>query len=191
MSERNWQARTKDDLIIEVWEFLDCESVGAKEIEAIEKIVQEKYGAGASETPMFLARLLADEGAELRHAEILALDVKRRTADRYDALFHHILKFADFKQAANSLKNLEILRKKFAAENDKEGLRRVRERALEGKRRAQMIVKNEKVAPEKRAEKEEMANWFTIWLNSPEIFENWLALRLRSKDFTEKFYPNS
>ena len=189
MEKKTWKARTKQDLIIEVWEFLDCESVGAKELVAIEEAVRAEFGDGALETPMIIARMLADEGAELRHAEILNLDVERRLEDRYDAMFRHILKFADFKQAANTLKNLENLRKKFQAENDKEGLRRLRERAIEGKRRAQMISKNPKVSKKNRQEKEEITDWFTLWLNSPEIFENWLALRLRSKDFQEKF-PN-
>jgi len=31
-----WLSRNKNDLIIEVWEKLDCENVGAAEIEAIE-----------------------------------------------------------------------------------------------------------------------------------------------------------
>lgn len=35
-----WNSRTKIDLIIEVWEKLDCESVGAREIEAIETVVR-------------------------------------------------------------------------------------------------------------------------------------------------------
>ena len=36
--------RTKTDLIIEVWERLDCESIGRKEIEAIESAVRERFG---------------------------------------------------------------------------------------------------------------------------------------------------
>ena len=35
MSKQKWNARTKRDLIIEVWERLDCESVGRIELEAI------------------------------------------------------------------------------------------------------------------------------------------------------------
>jgi hypothetical protein len=182
-----WNARTKTDLIIEVWEKLDCESVGAKEIEAIETVVREKYGHSAVESPMIIARLLADEGAELRHAEILELDVTRRLESPYDAMFRNILKFSDFKQTLNSIRQLENLRKKFVAENDREGLRLMREVALKGKRRAQMIAKNEKVAPDKRAEKQEIVEWFTIWLQSPEIFENWVILRQNSADFNNRF----
>jgi hypothetical protein len=182
-----WNARTKIDLIIEVWEKLDCESVGARELEAIETAVRERYGYGAVDSPMIVARLLADEGAELRHAEILELDVQRRQESPYDPMFRNILKFSDFKQTLISIRQLENLRKKFAAENDKEGLRLVRETALKGKRRAQMIAGNEKVDDQKRAEKAEIADWFTLWMQSPEIFENWVELRQQSPDFKEKF----
>ena len=182
-----WEARTKIDLIIEVWERLDCESVGAKEIEAIETVVRDKFGAAAVESPMIIARILADEGAELRHAEIMELDVARRLASPYDAMFRNILKFSDFKETLASIRRLENLRKKFLADNDREGLRLVRETAIKGKRRAQMIAKNEKVEQKKREEKQEIVEWFTIWLQSPEIFENWINLRKNSADFKNRF----
>ncbi|HKX84510.1 MAG TPA: hypothetical protein VJL58_09850 [Pyrinomonadaceae bacterium] len=63
-----WNSRNKTDLIFEVWEKLDCESVGAAEIEAIETVVREEYGDSAVDSPMILARMLADEGAILRHS---------------------------------------------------------------------------------------------------------------------------
>lgn len=182
-----WKSRTKIDLMIEVWEKLDCESVGKQEIEAIEKVVRERYGNNAVETPMRTARILADEGAELRHAEILDLDVKCRLETPYAPLFRNILKFSDFRQAIISIRQLENLRRKFTIENDKEGLRLVRETGIKGKNRARMISKNPKVEQQKRAEKAEIAEWFTIWLQNPEVFENWVMLRQSSKDFKEKF----
>jgi hypothetical protein len=187
MKAHNWKSRTKRDLMIEVWEALDCESVGASELEAIEIAVSERFGEGAVESHASVARLLADEGAELRHAEILELDVRQRSADPYDAMFRNVLKFADFKQAANSIKNLDNLRKKFTRERDPKGLRRVRDTALKGKQRAQMIAGNKAVDEKKRAEKAEIAEWFTIWLQQPEIFETWLELRRKSKEFRERF----
>ncbi|MDQ3798806.1 MAG: hypothetical protein M3384_05095 [Acidobacteriota bacterium] len=182
-----WKSRTKTDLIIEVWEALDCESVGARELIAIEAAVRERFGQNAVDSPMKMARLLADEGAELRHAEIMQLDVERRLESPYDAMFRNILKFSDFRQTLASIRNLENLRRKFQAENDREGLRMVRETARRGQSRAQMIAGNEKVDEHKRAEKAEIAEWFTIWLQSPEIFENWVGLRQNSKDFKERF----
>jgi hypothetical protein len=182
-----YNSRTKTDLMIEVWEALDCESVGAKEIIAIENAVLEKFGKSAVESPMRIARLLADEGAELRHSEIMNLDIERRLESPYDAMFRNILKFSNFKETLVSIRQLENLRRKFQTENDKEGLRLVRETAIKGKQRAQMIAKNVKVEAHKRDQKAEIAEWFTLWLQSPEIFENWIQLRQNSKDFQTKF----
>ncbi|HVF45651.1 MAG TPA: hypothetical protein VM936_21675 [Pyrinomonadaceae bacterium] len=182
-----WKSRTKRDLMIEVWEELDCESVGARELEAVIEVVRERFGDGAVESPTATARLLADEGAELRHAEILAMDVHWRTQDPYEPMFRNVVKFSNFDEAAATIRRLENLRKQFARKGDREGLRRVADAALKGKQRAQMISRNSKVAERKREEKAEMAEWFTVWLNQPEIFEDWLALRRSSKDFRGRF----
>lgn len=187
VTEHHWKSRTKRDLAIEVWEKLDCESVGAAELEAIRTAVAARFGAGALESPATLARLLADEGAELRHAEVLELDAQIRAADPYEAAFRNVLKFGTFDEAAASIKRLENLRKEFARRADKEGLRRVAETALKGKQRAEMIARNTKVDNRKRAEKAEIAEWFRVWLQMPEGFNDWLDLRRAAKDFQANF----
>ena len=187
MKGREWKARGKRDLVIEVWEHLDCETVGARELAQIFDAVREHFGEGALESPASVARLLADEGAELRHAEVLEMDARWRTADPYEAMFRNVLRFSDFAQAAGSIKRLEALRRQFTRKKDSEGLRRVRETALKGKQRAQMIARNPAVDARKRAEKEEIAQWFTIWMQTPEIFNDWLALRLGSPGFRKRF----
>ncbi len=187
MPENVWKSRTKQDLMIEVWEALDCESVGRAEIEAIETAIADRFGPGAVESPMKTARLLADEGAELRHPEIMELDVERRMSDTRAAEFRNLIKFVDFKQAETTFKNLENLRRKYLGNNDREGLRRLRAKAQQGRERAEMIGKNQSVKEEKREEKGEIAEWFRVWLETPEIFAGWLALRKRSADFQNRF----
>ena len=187
MEKQVWRARTKHDLMIEVWEHLDCETVGASELEAIAAAVRERFGEGAEESPAIVARLLADEGAELRHAEVLEMDARWRSIDPYDAMFRNVLKFSNFEEAAASIKRLDNLRRQFERKKDKEGLRRVQETVLKGKQRAQMIARNASVNERKRAEKEEIAEWFTVWLRQPEIFEDWLHLRRGTKEFRERF----
>ncbi len=184
-----WQSRTKEDLIIEVWEKLDCESVGRLEIEAIEVAVGDKFGQSAVEGPMIIARLLADEGADLRHPEILKLDVERRFETPYAPMFRNILRLSDLKDTLSSIRHLENLRRKFQKSNDREGLRLLRKTALSGKERALEISKNEKIGMPRRAEQAEIAEWLTIWLGSPGVFENWVKLRQDSNDFRTKF-PN-
>jgi hypothetical protein len=187
MNKREWKSRTKRDLMIEVWEHLDCESVGEAELEIIESVVRDRFGEGAVESPAIVARLLADEGAELRHVEVLELDARRRSTDPYEAMFRNVLKFSTFAQAASSIKSLDNLRRQFARKKDREGLRRVHETILKGRQRAEMIARNRKVDEKKRAEKAEIAEWFAVWLRQPEIFQDWLELRQRSKDYRERF----
>ena len=78
MGATKWRARTIPDLIIEVWEALDCESVGARELKQIQQALQEKFGEGALESPAAIARTVADEGAVLRHPEVFDCDLKWR-----------------------------------------------------------------------------------------------------------------
>ena len=172
----SWQAKNKRDLIIEVWEKLDCDTVGASEIRAVEEVVRDVFGKSAVESPMLIARLLADEGAELRHSEIMELFVERYEEKPYTAEFRNILKLGSLRSAEASIRRLENLRKKFAAEKDKEGLRQLRERTIAAK-------KELKRSPEDQ----EIAQWLTIWLQTPEAFESWLSLRKRSKEFHASF----
>jgi len=181
------QSRTKNDLIIEVWQKLDCENVGAAEIEAICTVVADRYGAAALDSPMVVARLLADEGADLRHSEIMALYVERASNRPYDAALRNILNIDDLKTTAGSIRKLENLRRKYTDENDKEGLRLIRETAIDGKRNASEIAERPQTESVAKLTNAEIAEWLTIWLQTPQIFESWLELRLRSHDFLKSF----
>ena len=174
--------------MIEVWERLDCESVGAPEIIAIENAVRERFGQSAVESPMVTARLLADEGAVLRHSEIMELYVKRSSDRPYDAAFRNILKLSDLRAAASSIRNLESLRAKYAADRDKEGLRQLRDHVIEARNTTLAPSEDKKMASsDTRQIKAEIAEWLTLWLNSPEIFGQWLELRKRSAEFKKTF----
>jgi hypothetical protein len=50
-----------------------------------------------------------------------------------------------------------------------------------------MIARNHKVETKKREEKQEIADWFRIWLESPDAFFNWLDVRKASPAFKEQF----
>lgn len=187
MKHHKWKARNLRELMIEVWESLDCESVGAVELEAIEAAVRERYGDGAVQSHASVARLLADEGAELRHPEVLELDVKQRLTDPYREMFRDVLRLSDFDAAAESIMKLEELRKMFASNGDQQGLRRLREMALKGKRSAQTTASEMSANKVKRDQASEIAEWLTIWLQQPEIFDTWLELRRGGKEFRGHF----
>ncbi len=182
-----WDARNKTDLIIEVWEKLDCESIGAAELEAIEVVVREEYGDGAVESPMRAARLLAHEGADLRHSEIMDLYLARASNRPYDSALRNVIDVTDLRTVRKSLRDLENLRQKYRSANDKEGLRHVKTITIATKDLAAETAARENVTAEERTLNAEIAQWFTIWLQTPEIFENWVNLRRGSSQFRDKF----
>ena len=183
-----WQSRTKLDLMIEVWEKLDCESVGAAEIEAIEEAVSARFGDAAVESPMHIARILADEGAALRHSEIMQLWVQRFEDQPHEAEFRNLIKTDDLDAAARSMKQVENLRKKFVSIGDKDGLRLLRDEVLEVKAELQKMSRSKKADANHRQSIAEIAEWLTIWLQSPELFENWIKLRRNSAEYKLKFH---
>ena len=182
-----WLSRTKRDLIIEVWEKLDCENVGAAEIGAIEEVIRDQYGQQAVDSPMRIARLLADEGAELRHSEIMDLYVARVSNRPYEAAFRNVLDISDLRSALVSIRNLESLRRKYFHDKDKEGLRLVRETGIKGKSIAAETAERKRIDAVTRQINAEIAQWFTIWLQTPDVFDNWVDLRQRSREFIDKF----
>jgi hypothetical protein len=52
-----------------------------------------------------------------------------------------------------------------------------------GRQRAELIGRNARVNPQKRLQKKEIAQWFRIWLETPEIFKDWLLMRKSTEEF--------
>jgi hypothetical protein len=82
---------------------------------------------------------------------------------------------------------LDELLRKFRAHGELAAAKRVLNVARLGKRRAEMIARNHKVEPHKRDEKIEIANWFRIWLETPDAFFDWLEVRKQSPAFRTQF----
>lgn len=183
-----YTSKNKTDLIIEVWEKLDCESVGAKEITAIEQAVQKQFGEQAVDSPMITARLLADEGAELRHSEIMTLYLDRaEKVPPHDAALRSLLDLSNLDRLETSLRKAENFRRKLLTDRDNNGLRLLRQTAIDTKTAAIKASKDKRVSENERATQSEAAEWITLWLQSPELFANWIKLRRASKEFKTRF----
>ena len=182
-----WKARTRHDLIIEVWEDLDCESVGERELEQIQQALLEKLGAGAQDSPASIARTLADEGAVLRHSEVFDYDAKWRERLISGVAPLESLSFSNLPEASESIRKLESWRREFAGAGKQGELRRLQEFALKTKQDLQLVVRSGVVDAKRQIEAGEIVQWLTIWMLDPAIFEDWLSLRKRSAEFVERF----
>ena len=94
-----------------------------------------------------------------------------------------ILAFSTFAEAEETLRRLENLCRKYRSVRDKKGVEHCRRIALLGRRRAEFISRNKRVCLQKRLQKEEIANWFRIWLETPALFEDWLSMRKGTEEF--------
>jgi hypothetical protein len=184
--ENRWKARTKHDLIIEVWEALDCESVGARELEQIQQALSEKFGEGALASPAAIARTVADEGAVLRHPEVFECDFKWRKQIAEAANFQS-LDFSCLSIAFESMVRVEEQRLKFQTEADAKGQAELRD-TISAARKDEVLRARSKIIDEgQRQEAREISNWLAVWLQAPELFSDWLDLRRRSPEFQKKF----
>ena len=94
-----------------------------------------------------------------------------------------VLSFSTFEEAEETLRTLARLSQQYRAEGDRKGVACCRMIAYRGRYRAEIISRNPKVSLPKRLQKREMANWFRIWLETPELFDDWLLMRKGTEEF--------
>jgi hypothetical protein len=185
--ENRWKARTKHDLIIEVWETLDCESVGARELELIQRVLSEKFGVGALASPGAIARIVADEGAVLRHPEVFECDFKWRKQMAGAVIFQSGPDFSCLSIAFESMVRVEEQRLKLQIEADENGQAALRNIISAARKDALLRARSKIIEASQREEAKEISDWLGVWLQAPELFSDWLDLRRRSPEFRIKF----
>ena len=188
------QADTHRQLIVAVWNRLGRSSIGESELREIQQSIRRQFGQGGSESPAAIARVLADEGAELRHPEVIELDARWREAKierettRFKGLEDLLTgKPLRLKKAEALIKRLEKLRKNSAQAGDRTALRQVRDMVVNARQVAESLAKDRTLNPLERAEQTELAEWLKVWIQTPNLFEDWLDLRRRSPDFRKQF----
>ena len=191
MTARSWSARNKRDLIIEVWEYLDCESVGANELEQIQQALTERFGSGALMSPASIARTVADEGAVLRHPEVFQCDAKWRQQLLKRWEFRERLDFSNLPAAFESVVKLEERRLQLQVDNDATGLKELRDIVAAARKDSLLQARSKILDRSVREQLKEISEWLAVWLQSPELFSDWLDLRRRSPEYQKKFPDGS
>ena len=183
----------RSELIVTIWKRLGGNRVGRNELRAIQKELTRQF-RGAAQSPASIARVLADAGAELKHPEIIEFDAAWRSAqiEAEEKRFKHlslILSEGPFsiEKAEELIRELEAQRQKLAKNDDREYSQRLRSIAMEAREAAQTLSKDKAVDDLTRREQKEIGQWIGIWLQTPDLFDQWLELRKRSREFKEMF----
>jgi hypothetical protein len=188
------QPGTKRELIVAVWNRQGRGPIGESELREIQRAIDSEFGPGAEESPAAIARVLADEGAELRHPEVIEFDAHWREekiesdTNRFKGLEDLVTgKPLRLMKAEVLIKRLEKLQKNSAQAGDQTTLKQVRNLVVNARQVAESRAKDRKLDPSERAEQAELAEWLKVWTQTPNLFEDWLDLRRRSPDFRRKF----
>ena len=170
---------TKKALILAVAQDIGKPRFTAAEIEQIRRQLIAQFGEHGKASSDYIASVLQEAGMRV------VLSTRADTQGQYEEEFADLLHFSTLDEAEMCLVRLDELLRRFLRENELAAAERVREVARLGRRRAEMIARNQKVDAAKRAEKEEIARWFAVWLETPDAFFDWLEVRKQSPEFPE------
>jgi hypothetical protein len=172
---------TKKKRILALAEDLGVELFTPAEVEQIKRQSIARFGAGGKCSPEYIVDVLEDAGLRVDWS------TQADSEDLYEEEFRDLLHFATLEEAEMCITRLDELVRKFRAENERAAVQRVLEVGKLGRRRAEMIARNPRVDAKKREEKQEILEWFRIWLQTPETFFDWLDVRKRSPDYLRRF----
>src|ERR1051326_1674511 len=185
---------TKRDLIVATWVTLNRPEVGAKELRAIQKALRQEFGEANVASPAAIARVLADEGADLRHPQIIEFDAAWRKSQIHKKAqkLNSLTRFAfdeplTLEAARAMLIELEKLRRQFEFVRDAEALQDLRSFAADARHQAERLAKDRTCEAQARVTQKEILEWINGWLQTPALLAEWVELRRRSPDFRKKF----
>jgi hypothetical protein len=173
--------KSKKDLILETAREIGASKWTLAEIDQLRRRLQAEHGDAGKTSSEYIGDVLKTAGWKV------LLTLQEEAEEQYEEEFEDLLHFKTLEDAEVSIMRLDELMRKFQAHGEHAAVERVLGIARLGKRRAEMISRNHKVEPHKREEKVEIANWFRIWLETPDAFFDWLDVRKQSPDFRTRF----
>ena len=173
--------KSKKDLILETAREIGASKWTLAEIDQLRRRILAEHGEAGKTSSEYIGDVLKSAGWKV------LLTLQEEAEEQYEEEFEDLLHFKTLEDAEVSIMRLDELMRKFQAHGEHAAVERVLGIARLGKRRAEMISRNRKVEPHKRAEKVEIADWFRIWLETPDAFFDWLDVRKQSPDFRSRF----
>src|SRR5947209_15101541 len=92
-----------------------------------------------------------------------------------------------FNQAATLVAELEELRSQFVTAGDEGALADLKTLAIEARQAARNRAKDASLSAADSEVQAEISEWFRVWLETPNLFDQWLELRRSSAAFKAKF----
>jgi hypothetical protein len=154
------------------------------DLNAARNELRRLLGPGDRTSLGYIASILREAGYEVRYEDRYSDPVM---PEPYASRLKGVLEFHDLASAEQSLLRLDAIYREYSAAADRPGVTLVCALVKKGKLRARSLAANPRVQARKRQEKHEIARWFQVWLETPDLFASWLELRKSSEEFRQLF----
>jgi hypothetical protein len=142
--------------------------IDEKELAAIERSVRDGLAKPKPVSRSYLLGILSEMPLPIaRSLGGLPVDLRGR------------IHFSDPERASESLLDLQAEYSRARAAHNRERAEDCRRAVRQAKDRLRLMLRKPSLPAEKLQEKEEILQWFLVWLETPELFDRWLALRRR------------
>jgi len=175
---------TKQQLVLEIYDREAMGEVTAREIEIINQALIAEYGEGGAMEPAEIAGILHQEELPIRFDQIFRMN---SPTELYESLVRGLSASGNFEEAETTLRRIDELYGQFQQSGDKTGMRFARQAALRLKQETAALLQSPKLTETRRAELGEINQWATVWLQTPELFAQWLELRKASAGYKALF----
>lgn len=180
--------KSKRELVLDIYDNEAMGEVTAREIAIINQALIAEYGEGGAMTPAEIARILHDEELPIRFDQIFRM---MTTTEKYENAFAGFLENSDLAEAENSILAIDDLYRKFRKADNRMGVRFAFEAARTAKQNAEELSRLPQTPAARRREQAEIAQWFAVWLQTPDLFAEWVVLRKASAEFKNLFQRDS
>jgi hypothetical protein len=167
---------TKKSLIVEYLETHRPECVVPSDVAAIRRVLHQQLGEKGRVSDRYLLAIIEECGVPIDAslgglpAELLA-----------------ILRFDTLPSAATAIEELDARRQAARDAGDRMAGAACLRAGRRAKENAEWVSRNARVRAAVRAERTEIALWFRVWLETPEIFSDWREVRTKSREFADLF----
>ena len=171
---------SKKRILLDIFESRRNLPVEPGDLYAARDELRRQLGRADRTSLSYLASILRRAGYEVRYQDRYSDPIM---PEPYATRLKGTLQFHDLPSTEQSLARLDAIYREYRGAGDHLGVKLVREWVKRGKLRARSLAANPRVQDAKRREKQEIARWFQVWLETPDLFQDWLELRKLSEEF--------
>ena len=175
---------SKKQILLDFFQARGKRALEEGDLQGARNEVRRQFGPRDRTSLGYVASILREAGYDVRYEDRYSDPIM---PEPYASRLKGVLEFHDLASAEQSLLKLDVIYRQYREAADRLGVKFVYALVKKGKLRARSLAANPRVQAKKRQEKQEIARWFQVWLETPDLLASWLELRKSSEEFRTLF----